>query len=99
MAFSEIFRNGLAVMGLMTGCYLVSQVISVPAGYRIPSQIMSWMPTEIADLASLTDHRLVGIGGHYITNYHIAPVLYLVLAVILYAAGRHMYCRFQVSGR
>ena len=99
MAFSELFRNGLAVMGLMTGCYLVSQMVSIPARYRIPSQIMSWMPTEIADLSSLTDHRLIGIEGQYITNFHIAPVLYLILAVILYVVGRHVYCRFQVSGR
>ena len=99
MAFSELFRNGLAVMGLMTGCYLVSQVLSIPAKYRMPSQIMSWMPTEIADLASLMDHRLVRIGGHYITNFHIAPVLYLILAVILYIVGKHVYCRYQVSGR
>ena len=99
MAFSEIFRNGLAVMGLLTGCYLVTQIVSIPARYRIPSQIMCWMPTEIADLASLMDHRLVGIGGHYITSFHIAPVLYLFLTVILYAAGSRMYCRFQVSGR
>lgn len=99
MAFSEIFRNGLAVMGLMTGCYLASQVVVIPIRYRVLSQLMSWVPTDFVNLWSLVDHRLVPIGSHYLTNFHVAPAIYILVAVVLYFVGRYVYCRFQVSGR
>ena len=99
MVFSEVFRNGLPVMGLMIGCYLAVTLFDIPSKFRVASQIAECAPTEILSVWSLYDHRLVKLGGHFFTNYQIAPIVYVLIAIVLYILGRKLYCSFQVSGR
>ncbi|MBO4456338.1 MAG: hypothetical protein J5802_01315 [Butyrivibrio sp.] len=48
---------------------------------------------------SLIYYRLVGFGGHYVTTYVAAPVIYVIISVIFVCVGKIAYDRFQVIGR
>lgn len=99
MALSEFLRNGIAVMGLMIGFYLATQFINIPKSHRIISQAMTMLPTDLINLFTLYDHRLVNTFGHYHTMIDIAPVIYVFIAVILCVATWWAYRRYQVGIR
>lgn len=99
MVFSEIFKNAVAVMGLMIGSYLLNMMVNVPTKYKIPSMIMSMLPTSLVDLMSLHDHRLINAFGHLHTMFAVAPIAYLLITIILFFIGKSVYCKYQVSGR
>lgn len=99
MAFSEILKNGIAVMGLMIGFYLATQFISIPKSFRIISQSVAMLPTELINVWSLFDNRLVIVFGHYQTMFAVSPVIYLLLSVLLCIIAWQFYRRYQVGGR
>ncbi len=99
MALSEFLRNGIAVMGLMIGFYLATQFIYIPKSHRIISQAMTMLPTDLTNIFTLVDHRLVNIFGHYHTMFDIAPVIYVFLAGIFSFATWWAYRRYQVGSR
>ena len=99
MAFSEFLKNGIAVMGLMIGFYLATQFISIPKSFRILSQSVAMMPTELINIWTLFDNRLIHIFGHYYTMFAVSPVIYLLISVVLCAVSWQTYRRYQVGGR
>ena len=99
MAFSEFLKNGIAVMGLMIGFYLATQFISIPKSFRILSQSVAMMPTELNNIWTLFDNRLIHIFGHYYTMFAVSPVIYLLISVVLCAVSWQTYRRYQVGGR
>ena len=78
-----LLRNGVAVMGLMIGIYIAIFIIDVPKSYRVISQSIAILPTELINLWSLMDHRLINIFGNYYSMFTVSPVICLVLTVIL----------------
>lgn len=99
MALSEFLRNGIAVMGLMVGFYLATQFIYIPKTYRVISQFMTMLPTDLINLFTLNDHRLVNVAGHYHTMFSIAPLAYILITIILCFATWQAYRRYQVGSR
>ena len=99
MALSEFLRNGIAVMGLMMGFYLATQFIYIPKSHRVISQFMTMLPTDLINLFTLYDHRLVSVFGHYHTMFDIAPVIYVFIATILCLATWWAYRKYQVGSR
>ena len=99
MAFSEFLRNGIAVMGLMIGFYLATQFISIPKSIRFLSQSVAMLPSELINLWTLYDHRLVSIFGHYHTMFSVAPIIYLLISIVLCIIAWQVYRRYQVCGR
>lgn len=99
MAFSEFLRNGIAVMGLMIGFYLATQFISIPKSIRLLSQTVAMLPTELINIWTLYDHRLVSIFGQYHTMLAVAPIIYILISVILCSIAWQAYRRYQVCGR
>lgn len=99
MVFSELFRNGVAVMGLMISSYLLSLMVIVPTKYKIPSMIKSMLPTDLVSLMSLNDHRLINVFGHLHTMFAVAPIVYLLITMVLFFIGGSVYCKYQVTGR
>ncbi|MBO6214403.1 MAG: ABC transporter permease subunit [Lachnospiraceae bacterium] len=99
MAMSEIIKNSLAVMGIMVGIFVFSQLELIPPQYRMLNQMKSMLPSNQISVWSLLEYRLVGVGGSYISSYVASPVIYLIISVILIIAGKVAYDRFQVSGR
>lgn len=99
MTFSELMRNGVAVMGLMIGIYIAIFIIDVPKSYRVISQSIAMLPTELINLWSLMDHRLINIFGNYYSMFTVSPVICLVLTVILSIIARQAYLRYQIGGK
>ena len=99
MAMSEIIKNSLAVMGIMVGIFVFSQLELIPPRYRVLAQMKSMLPSNQISIWSLLEHRLVGAGGVYVTTYAASPVIYLLLSALLILAGKIAYDRFRVTGR
>ena len=99
MAMSEVMGNSLAVMGIMVGLFIFSQLELISPQYRVLAQIKSMLPSNQISIWSLMEHRLVGIGGYFVTTYVASPVIYVVLSALLIVIGKVSYDRFQVTGR
>ena len=99
MAISEVVKNSLAVMGIMVGLFIFSQLELIPPRFRVLAQIKAMLPSNQISIWSLMEHRLVGFGGHYVTTYVASPVIYILISAFLIAIGKIAYDRFQVTGR
>lgn len=99
MAISEVVKNSLAVMGIMVGLFIFSQLELIPPRFRVLAQIKAMLPSNQISIWSLMEHRLVGFEGHYVTAYVAAPVIYILISVFLIVIGKIAYDRFQVTGR
>lgn len=99
MAMSEVVKNSLAVMGIMVGLFIFGQLELIPPRFRVLAQIKAMLPSNQISIWSLMEHRLVGFGGHYVTAYVAAPVIYILISVFLIVIGKIAYDRFQVTGR
>ena len=99
MAISEVVKNSLAVMGIMVGLFIFSQLELIPPRFRVLAQIKAMLPSNQISILSLMEHRLVGFGGHYVTTYVASPVIYILISVFLIVIGKIAYDRFQITGR
>lgn len=99
MAISEVVKNSLAVMGIMVGLFIFSQLELIPPRFRVLAQIKAMLPSNQISIWSLMEHRLVGFGGHYVTTYVASPVIYILISTFLIVIGKIAYDRFQVTGR
>ena len=99
MAISEVVKNSLAVMGIMVGLFIFSQLELIPPRFRVLAQIKAMRPSNQISIWSLMEHRLVGFGGHYVTTYVASPVIYILISVFLIVIGKIAYDRFQITGR
>ena len=99
MATSELIKNSMAVMGIMVGLFIFSQIEIIPDRFRVLSQIRAMIPTNLISLYSLMEYRLISVGGHLITEYVASPIIYMIISIILVIVGSIAYNRFQVTGR
>ena len=97
MACSEFLKNGIAVMGLMIGFYLVTQFISIPRSFRLGSQTVAMLPTELINIWTLFDCRLVNLFGGYHTMFEVAPIAYILIAAIFCFVAWLAYRKYQVG--
>ena len=95
MALSAIFKNGVAVMGTMVGIYLISQFVNIPLKFRLISQVKAMFPTELITVWSLADFRLIKIAGNYHSMYSVAPIIYIIIAIVLVLAGHLAFKQSQ----
>lgn len=99
MAVSELLKNSLAVTGVMVGFYIFGQVDIIPSEYRILTQVSTMIPTNLINVWSLMEHRLIGFCGYMFTIFAASPILYLLSSALLIIIGEIAYNRFQVTGR
>ncbi len=99
MAMSEVTKNSLAVMGIMIGLFIFSQLELIPPEFRVLSQMNAMLPSNQISVWSLYEYRLVGLGEHFVTTYVASPVIYVLISILLTGIGKIAYDRFQVTGR
>ena len=99
MVVSIFTKNSLAVMGMMFGAYLFGEldVLSDKAGNI--SFLRTLMPSYVISMHSLSEYRMLNIGGKLFTIYVASPILYLLISIILTVIGSMVYERGQVNGR
>lgn len=96
---SEALQNSVAVVGLMSGFMILTNLVNIPYRFRMFSQIYGLLPTVLLRVWQLWDDRLVRVFGIWLNNFQIAPVLYLAVSILLLFLGGRIYRNYQVSGR
>ncbi|MCM1388008.1 MAG: ABC transporter permease [Bacillus sp. (in: Bacteria)] len=99
MLLSELFRNGVAALSVVSGATLFTVFVSVPVRYGIVSQLYTLMPMRFFNDTAFLDKRLFSIFGKHFTILQTAPVFYLAAAVVLAGIGYRVYRGYQVQGR
>lgn len=99
MFLSEAMKNGVAVMGIMTASMMFTMLVGIPYRFRLLSQIYELLPTVLVSVWQLWDDRLVKMGGVCLTNFQIAPMIYVMISGLLIIWGSKVYKNYQVSGR
>lgn len=96
---SEILKNSVAVMAILVGIMILTMMIDIPYQFRIASQIYDLLPTNLLTVWELWDDRLVSVFGKYLTNFQIAPILYLIIIIVLFFVGKRVYLKHQIGAR
>ena len=99
MVISELFRSGIVALAISAGLIILGNVIMIPTQYRVIAQIWDWSPMAYLSTWNVFDPRTLPLLGHCFTSWQIVPVIYLLLSTALAVGGKHIYQRYQVSGR
>ena len=99
MFLSELLKNSVVVMAIPVGIMLLTMMIDIPHQFRFFSQIYDLLPTNLLMVWELWDDRLVPLFGEYLTNFQIAPIIYFVIAILLFIAGKRIYQKYQIGAR
>lgn len=99
MFLSESLKNSVVVMAIPVGIMTLTMMIDIPYQFRIFSQIYDLLPTNLLMVWELWDDRLVSLFGEYLTNFQIAPIMYFVIAILLFIAGKRIYQKYQIGAR
>ncbi len=97
MVLSEILKNGVGTLAVISGIIIFSMFVDIPGHVRILSQAWDYLPNNFLAIWSIFDCRLVSFAGRYFTNVQFVPVLYMVISGTLSAAGFQLYQRYQVN--
>lgn len=71
--------------------------VDVPYRFKTLSQIYDLLPTNLLMRQELWDDRLFSVLGNHMTNFQIAPAVYMLLSILLFAMGKRMYQKYQVG--
>lgn len=99
MVLSEFLRSRVAAMSVSVGLVIASQVLIIPTGYRVLSQIWDSLPMGFSNVWNTFDWRLISMPWGYMPSWQVVPVCYLLGAALLAVGGKRVYRGYQVSGR
>lgn len=99
MVLSEVLHSRTAAMAISSAAIIAAMICNVPPQHRVLSQIWDWLPYSFLDIWNVFDVRTIPVFGRCLVSWQIMPVLYLLAAILLAAAGKRVYQRYQVSGR
>lgn len=99
MALAEYLRSSVATMAVMIGGMLFSQIFNVPDYYRVPSQLWDFIPANMVSTWGAFRDRLIPFFGTYLTQWQIAPIVYILVSAIILWACYQKYRRYQVGVR
>ena len=99
MALSEVIHSSLATLSLSVGVLFAGMFLSIPAEYRVLSQLWDYLPSRFMMVYKIFDYRMVPVGNHYLMAWQAVPFLYLLLCIVFSWIGKKVYLRYQVSGR
>ncbi len=83
MLLSCTLKNGAVTSGIICITVMLDMFLTIPAEYRVASQIRYLTPVQVLNSSSITDPRLLQVGNIFLTSYHTAGILYLILTVML----------------
>lgn len=96
MFLSVAVKNGIAVMGMMTGGMLLTMLVQISYQHRFASQVHNLLPTMILNVEQLWDDRLLSIFGLHLTNYQTALILYVVAGILLIWKGNRVWQKMKI---
>lgn len=100
MMLSEVTKNSIATIGIITGILLVTMfIMEMPANLKLLSEIWYLLPSNLVSLNGALRYSMFHVGGSPLAAYQYAPIVYLVLTVIFTLIGKFTYNRYQINGR
>ena len=99
MVVSELLKSNIATLAILVGLLIVPLIYSVPAQYRVLTQIWNWLPWAFLAPWNVFGQYTLPLFGFYLTPWQAAPLIYAAAGAVIAAIGRPIYQRFQVSGR
>ena len=95
---SQILGNHSAAMGVMVMIMLLS-MLNIPENIRTISQMWRYMPGAFIGSWTFTDYRLTKVFGHYLNIFQMAPIVWGLVAVVVFLIAKLSYDHYQVKGR
>lgn len=99
MILSEILHSGMAALVISAGMLIASMIVSVPEYYRSIAQFWNWLPWCFLAPWNVFGKYTLSVFGMRLTPWQAVPVLYMLLSAAAAFVGKHLYQRYQVSGR
>lgn len=100
MVFSELTKNSIATISVISGVLIVTLFITeMPANLRLLSEFWYLLPSNLVSLNGAFRYSMLHLGNLSPAAYHLAPGLYLIVAILFFIIGKVAYNRYQVSGR
>lgn len=87
---SQILGNHAAAMGVMVMIMLLS-MLNIPENIRAISQMWRYMPGAFIGSWTFTDYRLTKVFGHYLNIFQMAPIVWGVVAVVVFLIAKLSY--------
>ena len=98
MFLSEALNNSVAVMGVMVGGTLFTVLTSLPYNWGLISRVYELIPTVLLNMEKLYYGKLIPIFGTYVTNFKVAPLVYIVISIGFVLGGKSIHDNYQVNG-
>lgn len=100
MMLSELTKNSVATIGMITGVMLMTMfIMEMPANLKLLSEIWYLLPSNLVSLNGAFRYSALSIGGSTLAAYQYAPFVYVVLAIVFSTIGKVTYNRYQISDR
>ena len=79
---SCILKNSIAAAGIVCVSVTLDLFLTIPRDFRVFSQIRCLTPLQVLINSSMTDPRLLKLGGSYLTAYQLAGIGYAFLILM-----------------
>lgn len=97
MLLSCVLKNMVAAAGIICAVVCVDLFFTIPTRFRVLSQLRTLTPLMVLNNSPMTDPRLVPVGGHFLTAFQAAALLYVVLTCVLGMVTYRVYKRGKRS--
>ena len=82
MLLSCVIKNMVGTAGVVCAAVFVDMFFSIPPQFRALAQARYLTPVQVLINSSMTDPRLVHVGGVFLTAFQSAAIVYVVLTCI-----------------
>ncbi len=102
MALSELINNNIGTMAVIIAfSFFIARLVQMPSDYKLLGKIWNLVfPINIlkAD-EGFFDVRLWNIFGIHLTQWQLAPFVYIIAGIVFFFLGKRKYCQYQAGGR
>ncbi len=99
MMLSEVLHNSVGALAVATGIIILPMFFSIPDGYRLLSQLWSYIPSDFVAVWSIFSVCTVVVFDKVFLAWQVVPIIYTVLGVSFAFVTKRRFVKYQVSGR
>lgn len=101
MVLAWAIKNSVFTIAIMVGGMFAARLIPVPPiTWGLISKLWNVIPINLLKFdQGFSDMRLYQLPGVSLTSWQMAPILFILLGIGVFFAGRTCYCRTQIKGR
>ena len=100
MVLSELLHSNIGALAVSTGLILLAMFVgSLPDEYRVIAQIWDSLPMVFLSPWNVFSVRPITLLGYCLTSWQVMPIIYIICSFLIAILGKHVFGRYQVSGR